>query len=191
MSSITTTQTMAERYWPTTNASARLARNILLVVLGTLVLAASAKVKVPFWPVPMTLQTGTVLLIGLTLGWRLGLATVAAYLAEGALGLPVMTGTPEQGIGLPYMLGPTGGYLLGFFPAVAIAGSAWARRNMLTAALACVLALVPLYLLGVGWLTQLIGFEKAIAAGLLPFLPGEGLKAAMAVAIFAAADRKA
>jgi biotin transport system substrate-specific component len=89
-------------------------RNGLLVAGGSLLLTLSAKINVPFYPVPMTMQTFAVILIGAAFGWRLGTATVLFYLAQGAMGLPVFAGTPEKGIGLAYMAGPTGGYLLGF-----------------------------------------------------------------------------
>src|SRR3954453_21373220 len=108
--------------WP--SASRSLARQLALVLAGTLILWVSAKVKVPFWPVPMTMQPAAVLLVGAVYGPALGAATSVAYLWEGALGLPVFAGTPERGLGLPYMLGPTGGYLLSYIPAAAVAG--WA-----------------------------------------------------------------
>lgn len=187
-SSITTT--MVDRYWPADGTSARTLRAVVIVLFGTLLLTASAKVQVPFWPVPMTLQTGVVALIGLSVGWRLGLAIVGAYLLEGAIGLPVLAGTPEKGIGLLYMLGTTGGYLAGFLVAVALTGTDWARRNVVTAALATVLAMLPIYGLGTLWLGHLIGMEKALTFGLWPFLPGEAIKVAMVVALFAAATRK-
>ena len=89
-------------------------KKVSFVLIGTLLLTISAKIKVPFYPVPMTMQTFVVVLIGITLGWKLGLATVLTYLFEGAIGLPVFAGTPEKGIGISYMMGPTGGYLIGF-----------------------------------------------------------------------------
>ena len=101
-----------------------LAAKILLVVAGSLVLWVSAKIKVPFYPVPMTLQTLALFGIAAAYGTRLGVATVALYLIEGALGLPVFAGTPENGIGLAYMFGPTGGYLASYLFAAAIVGYA-------------------------------------------------------------------
>ena len=98
-------------------------KNLFLAILGTILLAISAKIKIPFWPVPMTMQTFVVLLLGILYGWKLGLFTVSLYLFEGAMGLPVFAGTPEKGIGFAYFLGPTGGYLVGFLAATYVAGS--------------------------------------------------------------------
>ena len=100
----------------------RLIKNLFIALVGTILLTISAKIKIPFYPVPMTMQTMIVLLIGITFGWRLGLATIALYLLEGIIGLPVFAGTPEKGIGIVYFTGPTMGYLLGFLPAVFFSG---------------------------------------------------------------------
>ena len=99
-----------------------LVKSLFLAILGTIILALSAKIKIPFWPVPMTMQTFVVLLIGIVYGWRLGLFTVSLYLLEGIAGLPVFAGTPEKGIGIIYFTGPTMGYLLGFLVAVFLTG---------------------------------------------------------------------
>ena len=99
-------------------AQTKIIKFVFLALIGSLILAISSKVKIPFYPVPMTMQTMIVLLIGITFGWRLGLATIALYLLEGIIGLPVFAGTPEKGIGIVYFTGPTMGYLLGFLPAV-------------------------------------------------------------------------
>jgi len=127
--------TLVETLWQGDNA---LARNIVLAVVGSLALWASAKIQVPFFPVPITMQTFVVLVIGMTFGWRLGGATFALYLAEGAIGLPVFAGTPEKGIGMAYMIGPTGGYLLGMLLATMCVGwlaqRGWDRRILTTAA---------------------------------------------------------
>jgi len=155
-------------------------------VAGSLLLTASAKIQVPFWPVPMTMQTFAVLVIGMAYGPRLGAATVALYLAEGAFGLPVFAGTPAKGIGLAYMMGPTGGYLAGFLVA-ALAVGALARRGWDRGLPGGVAAFLigdgVIFVCGVAWLSALIGFDKAIAAGLVPFLPGEALKVALAAAL--------
>ena len=170
-----------ERIWPSERP---MVRNVLLALFGTALLWASAKVAVPFWPVPMTMQTAVVLLIGMAYGWRLGVATILAYLAEGALGLPVFTGTPERGIGLAYMAGPTGGYLMGFIAAAAIAGYVTAGRPSLgRIVLGAALGLVAIYALGVGWLATGLGLEKAIAVGAVPFLAGEALKFLLVVVV--------
>ncbi len=95
---------------------------LALIVAGTGLLAFSAKLKIPLGPVPFTFQTPVILGLGFFLGPRLGGAVVLAYLLEGALGLPVFAGTPERGLGLAYMMGPTGGYLLGFLLSVLVVG---------------------------------------------------------------------
>ena len=167
--------------WP---ADRPLVRNVVLALFGTALLWASAKIQVPFWPVPMTMQTAMVVLIGMTYGWRLGAATVLAYLAEGALGLPVFTGTPERGIGLLYMAGPTGGYLIGFLAAALIAGRLVETRPTLARiALAAVAAIALIFVLGVAWLATSVGFEKALTYGVLPFLPSEIVKILVAIAL--------
>jgi biotin transport system substrate-specific component len=169
--------------WPVRGAS-RLLRAAVLAVLGSALLTLSAKVQVPFYPVPMTMQTLVVLLIGMAFGARLGVATVALYLAEGAVGLPVFAGTPEKGIGLAYMLGPTGGYLLGFVLAAAVAG--WLverRRDAAGLALAVVAGSLAIYASGVLWLASFVGLGKALELGLLPFLWGDLLKAGLAFAL--------
>lgn len=183
--STTTPTTLAGALWPAT-AGNRLLRATLLAVLGSALLAISAKVQVPFWPVPMTLQTGVVLLLGAALGWRLAAATVLLYLAEGALGLPVFAG----GAGPAYLAGPTAGYLAGFLVAAAAVGwlveRGWSR-SLASSALAMLLGDLLIFACGLAWLSTLIGFDKAVAAGLLPFLAGEALKIALAAALLPAA----
>ena len=112
--------TLIDTLWPA--EAVKPVRLVVLALVGTLVLAISAKIQVPFYPVPMTMQTFVVLVIGMTYGWRMGGATILLYLAEGAVGLPVFAGTPEKGIGVAYMLGGTGGYLLGFLIAATACG---------------------------------------------------------------------
>ena len=111
--------TLAQTAWATDKT---LIRSITLAVLGSIALWISAKISIPFWPVPLTMQTLVVLMIGMAFGSRLGVATIFLYLAEGAVGLPVFSGTPEKGIGLAYMMGTTGGYLVGFVLAVGTVG---------------------------------------------------------------------
>lgn len=165
-------------------------RMAALAVLGSLLLWASAKIQVPFWPVPMTLQTAAVFLIGLACGPRLGLATVALYLAEGAAGLPVFAGTPEKGVGLPYMLGPTGGYLAGFLAAAWIAGRAAELRLRLPALVGMLLlASVAIYVPGLLWLSTFVGPEKAVQLGLLPFVLGDLVKLLLVAFVYEAALR--
>ncbi|TIO10835.1 biotin transporter BioY [Mesorhizobium sp.] len=162
-------------------------RNVVLAIAGSLALWLSAKLQVPFYPVPMTMQTFVVLVIGTAFGWRLGAATVALYLAEGALGLPVFAGTPEKGIGLAYMAGPTGGYLLGYLPAAALCGflakRGWDRR-IATMALSMLLGTVVIYAFGLSWLGTVVGWDKPILAwGLTPFILGDLRKLALAAAV--------
>lgn len=162
-------------------------RNGVLAIAGSLALWLSAKLQVPFYPVPMTMQTFVVLVIGTSFGWRLGAATVALYLVEGALGLPVFAGTPEKGIGLAYMVGPTGGYLLGYLPAAALCGflasHGWDRR-IATTALSMLLGTVVIYAFGLSWLGTVVGWDKPILAwGLTPFVLGDLLKLALATSV--------
>ncbi|MEO1092064.1 MAG: biotin transporter BioY [Pseudomonadota bacterium] len=154
------------------------------VVVGSLLLTLSAKTQVPFWPVPMTMQTCVIVLLGLTLGPRLGMAAVAFYLAQGAFGLPVFAGTPEKGLGLAYMAGPTGGYLVGFLAAAGVAGWLAAKvRHPLALFAVALFATALIFVPGVAYLATLIGWEQAFAAGALPFLPGAVVKSALAVAL--------
>ncbi|SOD93946.1 biotin transporter BioY [Caenispirillum bisanense] len=156
-------------------------RGAVLVVIGVALLVAAAKVQVPFWPVPMTLQTIAVFAVGTVYGARLGVVTVAAYLVLGAAGLPVFAGTPARGIGLAYMTGPTAGYIAGFLVAGWLAGwlgdRGWDRRAF-TAGLAMTFCVVVI--LGLGWarLALLIGPERALDLGVVPFAPAEALKIA-------------
>jgi biotin transport system substrate-specific component len=170
--------------------SARFAVQAVLVVLGTLILWASAKISVPFWPVPMTLQTGAVALVAAAYGSRLGLATVLLYLAEGAVGLPVFEGTPAKGIGLAYMLGTTGGYLVGFAVAAAIIGWLAERgfdRNPLKLFGGMVLADAVVFAMGLAWLGSVIGWDKPVLEyGFYPFILGDLVKLALAACLVAA-----
>ena len=184
-------------YFLPSNRATKLALSIGLAVLGSLLLWASAKVKVDLPFVPITLQSLVVLGLGAAYGWRLGAATVLLYLAEGAAGLPVFAGTPEKGLGLAYMMGPTGGYLIGFVIAAAAVG--WlaqkgADRNAFRMFGAMLIGAALIYLPGVPWLAAFIGYEKAINFGLLPFIAGDLVKAALAALAFPAAwlmlDRK-
>lgn len=156
-------------------------------VLGAvLLLTVSARVQVPFWPVPMTLQTLTVLLIGHFLGFRLAMATLATYLLSGAAGLPMFAGTPERGLGLVYMAGPTGGYLLGFVVAAAITSQIDRLRNVLgRLALpgGLLVASAAIHLFGFAWLGLHVGPEAALTAGVLPFIPGDLVKFGLALLI--------
>ncbi len=181
--------TLANAVW-SEDKSNTLLRNATLVIAGTIALWISAKIQIPFYPVPLNMGTLVVLLIGAAYGWRLGLVTVALYLAEGAAGLPVFAGTPEKGIGLAYMLGGTGGYLVGFLLAVGAVGWLAERgfdRNFFTTALAMLLGNVLIYAPGLLWLGTLFGWDKPILEwGLYPFILGDLTKLALAAAILPA-----
>lgn len=177
--------TLISIWWP--GRKIGLARAAILVFTGSLLLWASAKAEVPFWPVPLTLQTLAVLLLGTAYGGRLAAATVLLYLAEGALGLPVFAGTPERGIGVAYMMGPTGGYLIGFLLAAVVVGllaERGAARGYVSAGLSFLLGVVLIYVPGVLWLAAMIGFEKAVRLGLFPFLLGDLVKIGLGTALF-------
>jgi biotin transport system substrate-specific component len=174
---------------PTLPAALRYA---VLAVIGSLLLWASAKIQVPFWPVPMTMQPMVVLLIGALYGPALGVATVLLYLAEGAVGMPVFAGTPARGIGLPYMLGPTGGYMVGWLFAAALAGWTVARtRRPLLVLLGLTASMALIYLFGFAWLAGAIGIEQAFAGGIVPFVPGDLIKIGLATAIVLSLVRSA
>ena len=177
-------KTLAQTLWPTDNA---MVRNVTLAVLGSVALWISAKISIPFWPVPLTMQTLVVLMIGMAFGSRLGVATVLLYLAEGAVGLPVFSGTPEKGIGLAYMFSTTGGYLLGFVLAAGVVGylaeRGWDRGPVKTAA-AMFIGNVAIYIPGLLWLGAIVGWDKPILAwGLTPFLAGDALKLVLAAVL--------
>lgn len=171
---------------PGTTPLSRSVRNVGLALAGSALLALSAKIQVPFWPVPMTMQTFAVIVLAMTFGARLGVATVALYLLEGAVGLPVFAGTPEKGIGLAYMMGPTGGYLAGFLVAAGLAGWMAARgwdRSFLKATAVNALATAVIFTGGLAWLAVLVGPAKAVAVGLMPFLAASAFKIALGGAV--------
>ena len=159
-------------------------RQITLAVVGSLLIAIASKIQVPFYPVPMTLQTLMVLTIGMAYGWRLAIATLVLYLLEGAVGLPVFAGTPEKGIGLSYMLGGTGGYLIGFVIAAGCCGLLAERgwdRSPLTTAANMLIGNGLIYVPGLLWLGSLYGWDKPILEwGLIPFLFGDMIKIVLA-----------
>lgn len=157
---------------------------LALVFAGSLLLTLSAKISVPFYPVPMTLQTGAVLFLAVAFGLRAATGAVALYLLQGAMGLPVFAGSPEKGLGLAYMMGPTGGYLLGFLLATIVCGRlaerGWAR-NGFAAAATMLLGLAIIYASGTLWLGTLIGWDKPVLElGLYPFVAGDIVKVALA-----------
>ena len=168
------------------NGAARLGAQIVLAVLGTLLLTLSAKTKVVLGPVDMSLQTLVVLLIAASFGFRLGVATLLLYMAEGAVGFPVFQSSPEKGVGIAYMLGTTGGYLAGFVVMAAIVGWAADRgfdRNPIRLFGVMLAANAIMLTMGFAWLATLIGAEKAWAFGVVPFIVGDLIKVALAAAL--------
>jgi biotin transport system substrate-specific component len=177
-------RTLLETAWPQGTAAGR-AGMVIAALFGVCLLTLSAKVQVPFWPVPMTMQTLVVLMLGMAYGSRLAAGTVLAYLLAGAAGLPVFAGTPERGIGLAYMMGPTAGFLVGFVLAAWIVGFLAERgwdRSFLTCGVAMIAGHVAISLSGVVWLAVLMGTTKAIDVGLVPFLASSALKTALGTA---------
>ena len=150
---------------------------LLIALIASLILAISSKIKIPFYPVPMTMQTLVVLIIGIGFGWKLGLVTVTLYLFEGIIGLPVFSGTPEKGIGLVYFTGPTMGYLFGFLVAVYFSGKFVYDNNIIMNFLKLFFATSFIYIIGMAWLGSLIGWDKPIfQLGAQPFLLAELFK---------------
>ena len=150
---------------------------LLLALAGTLLLTISAKVKIPFYPVPMTMQTFVVLLLGITLGSKIGLLTISLYLFEGIFGLPVFAGTPEKGIGIIYFTGPTMGYLIGFLIASYCSGLFKYDKGLINNFLKLIFSVSIIYILGLVWLGTLIGWDKPIfKLGAQPFLLAELFK---------------
>ncbi len=181
-------QTLMSVIWPA-SSTAKMVRNIVLAVLGSIALWVSAKVQVTFFYVPMTLQTLVVLGLGAAMGWRLAGSTVMLYLAQGAAGFPVFAGTPEKGIGLAYMAGPTGGYLIGFVIAAMLVGylvQTGASKNVFKTFAIMALGTAVIYVPGAVWLANFVGLEKAVEFGVMPFLYGDLIKAALAAGLFPA-----
>ncbi len=162
-------------------------KQVVLVLAGVLVLALAAKIRVPMWPVPITFGTFAVLTIGAAYGARLGLVTILGYMLVGALGLDVFAGSSAEASGLTYMMGGTGGYLLGYVLATLALGALARRgwdRSVARMALAMLIGNVLIYAPGLLWLGQLYGWDKPILAwGLTPFLIGDALKLALAALV--------
>ena len=155
----------------------KLLKSLIVVFLGSLALTISAKLKIPFYPVPMTMQTFVVLFFGISFGYKIGLATVGLYLFEGIIGLPVFSNSPEKGVGLIYFMGPTMGYLLGFLVATFLAGYLNLKTNIFYIFIKVTLSVSTIYILGMLWLGNLIGWDKPIfELGAAPFLLAELFK---------------
>ncbi len=152
-------------------------KSLLAILLGSIALTISAKIKIPFYPVPMTMQTFVVLFLGISLGYKVGLATIGLYLLEGIVGLPVFSNSPEKGVGLLYFTGPTMGYLIGFLIACYLASMIKFEDSYFVILGKLVLATSTIYILGLLWLGTLIGWDKPIfALGAKPFLLAEIFK---------------
>ena len=155
----------------------KIIKSLLAIVLGSIALTISAKIKIPFYPVPMTMQTFVVLFLGISLGYKIGLATIGLYLLEGIVGLPVFSNSPEKGVGLLYFTGPTMGYLIGFLIACYLASMIKFEDSYFVILGKLVFATSTIYILGLLWLGTLIGWDKPIfALGAKPFLLAEIFK---------------
>ena len=155
----------------------KLIKSLILVILGSIILTISAKIKIPFYPVPMTMQTFVVLLLGVSFGYKIAITTVGLYLLEGILGLPVFSNSPEKGIGMVYFTGPTMGYLIGFLFASFFAGYLNFKTSIFLIFLKLIFSVSFIYIFGVIWLGTLIGWDKPIIQlGVTPFLLAELLK---------------
>ena len=158
----------------------KIIKSFLAIVLGSIALTISAKIKIPFYPVPMTMQTFVVLFLGISLGYKIGLATIGLYLIEGIAGLPVFSNSPEKGVGLLYFTGPTMGYLIGFLTACFLASMIKFDDSFFIVLGKLVIATSTIYILGLLWLGTLIGWDKPIfALGAKPFLLAEVFKIAI------------
>lgn len=175
--------TLASTLWPTRTWL----RPVILILASVALLTISAKAKIPFYPVPLTMQTFVVLALGMAYGPVLGASAVISYMLLGAFGLPVFTGTPEKGLGIAYMMGPTGGYLLGFVIAAACVGwlarRGWDRR-ISTTFLAMLIGNALIYVPGLIWLASVVGWDKPVLAwGLTPFIAGDLFKIVLAMLV--------
>jgi len=160
-----------------TNSIQKTLKIFLMVFLGTVFLTISAKLKIPFYPVPMTMQTFVVLFLGLAFGYKISLVIVGVYLLEGIIGMPVFSNSPEKGVGLIYFTGPTMGYLVGFLSATFFAGYLNLNSNIFITFVKLIFAVSTIYLFGALWLGTLIGWDKPILQlGVTPFLLAELFK---------------
>ncbi|MGR6466108.1 biotin transporter BioY [Rhizobium sp. PAMB 3182] len=173
---------------PAESRSGKALKTMGVAIAGAAVMMLAAKIQVPFWPVPMTLHVMAVMAFAVVLGPRLAVSIFVAYLAAGAVGLPVFSGTPERGIGLAYMVGPTGGYLIGFLVASWMVGVLSAGRGMIGRFAAMAAGLVVVYLFGLAWLSAYVPAGKLLALGVTPFILGDLVKIAV-VAVGASAAR--
>ena len=163
-------------------------KNIVLILFGTLLLAVSSKIQVPFWPVPMTMQPFIVFIIGMSYGWKLAFSTLIVYVVEGSLGLPVFA----KGGGMLYLIGPTAGYLYGMAIAAGVIGFLAERgynNSYIKSLISLFIGTVIIFVFGVGYLGSVIGYDKALAGGLYPFIPSEFFKIGLAVILIPSITR--
>ena len=159
------------------NTQNQLLKSLLIIFIGSIILTVSAKIKIPFYPVPMTMQTFIVLFLGISFGYKIALATVSLYLLEGILGLPVFSNSPERGVGLAYFTGPTMGYLIGFLSACFLASLVKNDDNYFFIFFKLIFSVSTIYIFGIMWLGTLIGWDKPIfTLGVMPFLVAEIFK---------------
>jgi len=165
--------------------NSKIQKTILVVFVGTILLTLSAKIKIPFYPVPMTMQTFVVLFLGISFGYKIGLATVSLYLIEGIIGFPVFSNSPEKGIGLAYFTGPTMGYLIGFLLATFLAGYMRHEKNNFFIFIKLIISVSTIYILGLLWLGNIIGWDKSLfQLGAKPFLLAELFKILLLTVIY-------
>ena len=159
------------------NTQSKIIKYILIIFLSSIALTISAKIKIPFYPVPMTMQTFMVLFLGIFLGYKIGSLAVCLYLFEGIIGLPVFSNSPERGVGLVYFTGPTMGYLIGFVSACFLASFVKVKDNYLIIFLKLIFSVSTIYILGILWLGTILGWDKPIfELGIAPFLLAEIFK---------------
>ena len=162
------------------NTQSQIIKSLLVIFFGSIILAISAKIKIPFYPVPMTMQTFVVLFLGISFGYKIAIATVGLYLIEGIAGIPVFSNSPERGVGLIYFTGPTMGYLIGFMSACFLASFITTKDNYFMILSKLILSVSTIYILGVVWLGILIGWDKPLVQlGVTPFLLAELTKIAL------------
>ena len=165
------------------------AMQIGLTLAAAALIALGAKVQVPFWPVPMTLQTLAVLVIAAGLGPRLGLAAMGAYMAAGIAGLPVFAGSPERGLGLAYLAGPTTGFLIGMALAMVVTGAMARGRGLGMQALALIAGTIAIYVPGLIWLSGFVPSDRLLAVGVAPFILGDMVKIVLGTMVLQAGQR--
>jgi biotin transport system substrate-specific component len=159
------------------NTHSQIIKSLLVIFISSIILAISAKIKIPFYPVPMTMQTFVVLFLGISFGYKIALSAVILYLVEGILGLPVFSNSPERGVGLAYFIGPTMGYLIGFLSASFLASLIKLEDNYFIIFFKLLLSVSTIYFLGILWLGNMIGWDKPIIElGVMPFLLAEFFK---------------